>query len=73
MWFDDTLLRKIELDNPDINFVSLNMDMFRHYHNEIIGSDDFISDKDYARTTNQTSYELYYIIQEKLQYSLYQP
>lgn len=62
----DTLLRKIKLDNPDINFVSLNMDMFRHYHNEIIGSDDFISDKDYARTTNQTSYELYYIIQEIL-------
>ena len=62
----DTLLRKLELDNKDTNFVSLNMDMFRHYHNEIVGSDDFISDKDYARTTNQTSYELYYIIQEIL-------
>ena len=60
----DTLIRKIELDNPNTNFVSLNMDMFRHYHNEIVSSDAPISDKDFAYTTNQTSYELYYIIQE---------
>lgn len=60
----DTLIRKIEIDNQGTNFVSLNMDMFRHYHNEIVDSDEYISDKDYAYTTNQTSYELYYIIQE---------
>ena len=60
----DTLNRKIELENKDTNFVTLNMDMFRHYHNEIIGSDAFISDEEYAKVTNQTSYELYYIIQE---------
>ena len=60
----DTLIRKIETENQDINFVSLNMDMFRHYHNEIMESDEYISDKDYAKITNQSSYELYYIIQE---------
>ena len=62
----DTLIRKIELDNKETQFVSLNMDMFRHYHQEITGSDNPISDKDYAKITNQTSYELYYIIQEIL-------
>lgn len=60
----DTLVRKITADNPDDNFVILNMDMFRHYHGEITGSNDYISDKNFAKATNQTSYELYYIIQE---------
>lgn len=60
----DTLVRKILADNPDNNFVILNMDMFRHYYKEITGSNDYISDKNFAKATNQTSYELYYIIQE---------
>lgn len=60
----DTLVRKIMADSHCQNFVVLNMDMFRHYHNEIIGTSEHISDKDYAKITNQTSYELYYIIQE---------
>ncbi len=60
----DTLVRKIMTDNPDENFVVLNMDMFRTYHNIISGNTDPISDKNYARATNQSSYELYYIIQE---------
>lgn len=60
----DTLVRKITADNPDDNFVILNMDMFRHYHREITGSNDYISDRNFAKATNQTSYELYYIIQE---------
>ena len=60
----DTLVRKITADNPDVDFVILNMDMFRHYHREITGSNDYISDKNFAKATNQTSYELYYIIQE---------
>lgn len=62
----DTLQKKIESDNKDVNFVTLNMDMFRRYHNNIIGSNAPIPDKDYAKVTNQTSYELYYIIQEIL-------
>ena len=62
----DTLVRKITADNPDENFVILNMDMFRHYHREITGSKAHISDKNFARATNQTSYELYYIIQEMI-------
>lgn len=60
----DTLVRKLTAEHPEDNFVILNMDMFRHYHREITGSNDYISDKNYARATNQTSYELYYIIQE---------
>lgn len=60
----DTLVRKIKADNKSDNFVVLNMDMFRHYHQEITGSDEPILDKDYATVTNQSSYELYYLIQE---------
>lgn len=60
----DTLVRKLTADNPNEDFVILNMDMFRHYHREITGSNDHITDKNYAKATNQTSYELYYIIQE---------
>ncbi len=60
----DTLIKKIILDNDDKNFIILNMDIFRHYHNEISGDTEHIADKDYALKTNQTSYELYYIIQE---------
>ena len=40
------------------------MDMFRHYHNEITGSMESIADKDFAHVTNQTSYEIYYLVQE---------
>ncbi len=60
----DTLVRKIMTDNPDMNYVILNMDMFRHYHDEIIQNHENIFDKDFAIKTNQTSYEIYYIIQE---------
>lgn len=60
----DTLVRKLIADNKNENFVILNMDMFRHYHSEITGSNEYILDKNYAKVTNQTSYELYYIIQE---------
>ncbi len=60
----DTLVRKIMADNPEKDFVILNMDMFRHYHNEITAKPENISDIDFAVKTNQTSYEIYYIIQE---------
>ncbi len=62
----DTLVRKLMLDNSDKNFIVLNMDMFRHYHNELSPTHEPISDKEFARKTNQTSYELYYIIQETI-------
>ena len=62
----DTLVRKIMMDNPEKHFIVLNMDMFRHYHDEIIGSHENISDKQFARKTNQTSYELYYIIEQTI-------
>ena len=62
----DTLARKIMADNKSANFVVLNMDMFRHYHQEITGENEPILDKDYASVTNQSSYELYYLVQELL-------
>ena len=60
----DSLVRRIKLANPNTQYALLNMDMFRHYHNEIIGSPTRIPDEHYASTTNQTSYEIYFIIQE---------
>ena len=60
----DILVRKIMFENKDLPFVVLNMDIFRYYHNEISHNTEFISDKDFAKKTNQTSYELYYIIQK---------
>lgn len=60
----DVLVRKIMSENKDKAFVVLNMDIFRYYHNEISKSFEYISDKDFAKVTNQTSYELYYIIQK---------
>ena len=61
----DTLVRRIiQEESTNGNFVVLNMDMFRHYHNEITGSMESIADKDFAHVTNQTSYEIYYLVQE---------
>lgn len=60
----DSLVKKVMSDNKDKNFVVLNMDMFRYYHNQIVGVSEKILDKDFAVKTNQSSYELYYIIQE---------
>lgn len=60
----DTLVRKAMQDDREKDFVVLNMDMFRYYHNEIASSEDKVLDRDFALRTNQTSYELYYIIQE---------
>ncbi len=60
----DILVRKIMSENKELSFVVLNMDIFRYYHNEISNNTEFISDKEFAKKTNQTSYELYYIIQK---------
>ena len=60
----DILVRKIMSENKEKSFVVLNMDIFRYYHNEISKNHEYISDKNFAKTTNQTSYELYYIIQK---------
>ena len=62
----DTLVRKIMNDNQEKNFVVLNMDMFRYYHSEISETHEIISDKDFAVKTNQTCYELYYIIRSRI-------
>lgn len=59
----DTLVRKITSNNPEKNYVVLNMDMFRHYYSSIDSSKE-ISDKNFAQDTNQVSYEIYYLIEE---------
>ena len=60
----DILVRKIMAENKNKNFVVLNMDIFRYYHNELSNNFEYIFDKDFAKKTNQTSYEIYYIIQK---------
>lgn len=62
----DSLVKRIMRENPNTDYAVLNMDMFRHYHNKIIGTSERISDKHYATTTNPTSYEIYFLIQELL-------
>lgn len=59
----DTLVRKITSNNPEKNYVVLNMDMFRHYYSSIDSSKE-ISDINFAQDTNQVSYEIYYLIEE---------
>lgn len=60
----DILVRKIMAEDKSQNYVILNMDIFRYYHNELAKTDEYISDRDFAQKTNQTSYEIYYIIQK---------
>ncbi len=60
----DILVRKLDQLELRRKYVVLNMDIFRHYHNEITGEPETILDKDYAKKTNQSSYEMYYLIQE---------
>ena len=60
----DTLVRKLTSQNPDKNYVVLNMDMFRHYYKNISKQVNEITDKDFAKKTNDISYEIYYLIEE---------
>ena len=60
----DTLVRKLTSQNPDKNYVVLNMDMFRHYYTDISTNIKEINDKDFAKKTNDISYEIYYLIEE---------
>ena len=60
----DTLVRKLISQNPDKNYVVLNMDMFRHYYQNISKQINEINDKDFAQKTNDISYEIYYLIEE---------
>ena len=60
----DTLVRKLTSQNPNKNYVVLNMDMFRHYYQNISKQIHEINDKDFAKKTNDISYEIYYLIEE---------
>ena len=60
----DSLVIKLCSQNPEKNYIELNMDMFRHYFPLFIPKDEPISDKTFANQTNQFSYEIFLVIQE---------
>lgn len=62
----DTLVRKLNCDNPEKNYIELNMDIFRQYFYYFLDDPGNLNDKKFAYQTNQFSYEIYYTIQELL-------
>lgn len=62
----DNLVVKLNLQNPDKNYIELNMDIFRHYYSEFLPNVNELADKTFAVQTNKFSYELYMTIQEIL-------
>ncbi len=62
----DSLVVKLNVLNPEKNYIELNMDMFRHYFSIVIPDMSKITDKTFAEQTNEFSYEMYYTIQEIL-------
>ena len=62
----DSLVNKINHENPDKNYIELNMDMFRHYFSAFTQNFSEFQDKTFAQKTNEFSYEMYYTIQEIL-------
>lgn len=60
----DTLVRKLTSQNKDKNFVVLNMDMFRHYYSEISPDKIELNDDEFAKKTNEISYEIYLLVEE---------
>ena len=62
----DSLVNRINYENPEKNYIELNMDMFRHYFSKFIEDTDELKDKTFAEQTNEFSYEMYYTIQEIL-------
>ena len=62
----DSLVVKLNVLNPEKNYIELNMDMFRHYFSIVIPDMSKITDRTFAEQTNEFSYEMYYTIQEIL-------
>lgn len=62
----DTLVAKLNYQNPEKKYIELNMDIFRHYFPIFIKDTKRIKDKNFALLTNEFSYEIYTTIQEIL-------
>ena len=62
----DALVARLNHQNPEKNYIELNMDIFRHYFPEFIKEPQNLTDKNFAQMTNEFAYELYYTIQELL-------
>lgn len=62
----DNLFLQLSFQNPDKKYVELNMDMFRKYYSLFIPNYKELNDIDFAKLTNQFSYEIFLLIQEIL-------
>lgn len=62
----DSLVMKLNANNPDKKYIELNMDMFRHYFPMFIQDLSTLTDKTFAKKTNEFSYEIFMTIQELL-------
>ncbi len=61
----DSLVVKMNHCNPDKKYIELNMDIFRQYFPMFIDENiDNMTDKNFAKKTNEFSYEIYKTIQE---------
>ena len=62
----DNIFLQIVKENPEKNYIELNMDMFRKYYYLFMPNKEEISDLDYVKLTNQFTYEIFIILQEVL-------
>lgn len=62
----DTLVARLNHQNPEKNYIELNMDIFRHYFPKFIEKKDTLTDKNFAEMTNEFAYEIFVTIQEIL-------
>lgn len=62
----DSLVVRLNHQNPDKNYLELNMDMFRHYYSMFINDVSILHDRTFADQTGKFSFEMYSVIQEIL-------
>ena len=62
----DSLVIKLNVDNPEKKYIELNVDIFRHYFPKFIKNINDLRDKEFAIQTNEFAYEIYYTVQELL-------
>ena len=62
----DAIFLQLVHENPEKNYIELNLDMFRKYYVRYFTNNQIFNDKDYVRMTNQFTYEMFTILQEIL-------
>lgn len=62
----DNLVAKLNYQNKEKNYIELNMDIFRHYFPFFMDKLGKLTDKNFAKETNEFSYEIFSTIQEVL-------